>query len=203
MSALLSQKLTPELCEQIRVLLVEDNLSMRTLILTVLRMLGIPNVKGAASTEQAMVELEMQEPDIALVDCDNDPKEGPRFIHEMRRVDNGRHAELPVILLSAYADRQMVERARSAGANDLLVKPFSPRVLLQHIAYVMENPRATVQAESYIGPDRRQQMDENFKGDERRGVEGDGDSGETGGEENGEAAAEPAGEESEAQEETG
>lgn len=197
MSAILGQKLTPELCEQIRVLLLEDNLSMRTLILTVLRMLGIPNVKGAGNTDQAMIELEMQEPDIALVDCDSDPKEGPKFIRGLRRVEDGRHAEVPVILLSAYADRQLVERARDAGANDLLVKPFSPRVLLQHIAYVIENPRSTVQVESYIGPDRRQRMDEKFGGPERRGVEGDEDAGEAGEEEAAdEAAAEEAGEES-------
>ena len=199
MSVLLGQKLTPELCEQIRVLLLEDNFSMRTLIITVLRMLGIPNVKASANVDQAMVELEMQEPDIAIVDCDNDPKEGPKFIRAMRRLDDGRFAEVPVILLSAYADRQMVDRARNAGANDLLVKPFSPRILLQHIGFVIENPRSTVQVESYVGPDRRQQMDENFRGPERRGT---GES-EGGGEENGEAADDAAtGEESEAEEST-
>ena len=214
MSVLLGQKLTPELCEQIRVLLLEDNFSMRTLIITVLRMLGIPNVKASANVDQAMVELEMQEPDIAIVDCDNDPKEGPKFIRAMRRLDDGRFAEVPVILLSAYADRQMVDRARNAGANDLLVKPFSPRILLQHIGFVIENPRSTVQVESYVGPDRRQQAEEGFE-PERRGVEADGDAGETGSEANGEAAAEDtaedagedagegAGEESEAQEGTG
>ena len=170
MSVLLGQKLTPELCEQVRVLLLEDNLSMRTLILTILRMLEIPNVKAAGNTDQAMIELEMQEPDITLVDCDSDPKEGPKFIRAMRQFEDGRFAEVPVILLSAYADRQMVERARDAGANDLLVKPFSPRVLLQHIGFVIENPRPTVQVESYIGPDRRQQMDENYEGPERRGT---------------------------------
>ena len=215
MSILLGQKLTPELCEQVRVLLLEDNLSMRTLIITVLRMLGIPNVKASANVDQAMVELEMQEPDIAIVDCDNDPKEGPKFIRAMRRFEDGRFAEVPVILLSAYADRQMVDRARNAGANDLLVKPFSPRILLQHIGFVIENPRSTVQVESYVGPDRRQQIDEDFEGPERRGVEADGDADETGGEANGEAAAkdaaddaaedagEDAGEEGEAQEGTG
>jgi DNA-binding response OmpR family regulator len=64
---------------------------------------------------------------------------------------------------------EFVQQARDAGANDYLIKPFSPRTLMEHMVAVLRNPKEFVAALDYTGPDRRlasRQAD--FAGEDRR-----------------------------------
>ncbi len=164
------EKVTSETLDKLRVLLVSDNLAMRTLTVTILRMLGIREVRTDTGSDKTVDRMRQYRPDLIVVDCDTNPMAGPTLVGDMRRTEDGAFADIPVVMISAYAERQLVERARDAGVNDFLVKPFAPRTLLQHVKYTLEHRRPTVRSKGYFGPDRRQKPLTEYRGPERRGT---------------------------------
>ncbi len=51
-------------------------------------------------------------------------------------------ARVPVILLTARAQESDIEQGFGAGADDYVVKPFSPRELASRVAAVLARSRA-------------------------------------------------------------
>ena len=58
-------------------------------------------------------------------------------------------------MLTSHARAQNVERARDCGANLVLAKPISPKMIYDRLLWIAEDPRPFVLTRSYIGPDRR------------------------------------------------
>ena len=102
-----------------RILLVEDEAIERVDLHELLTALGYV-VVGEASDGQMAVSLARElKPDITIMDIE---------MPEMDGIDAARilSAEklCPVLLLTAYSQRELVERARDAGVMGYLVKPF-------------------------------------------------------------------------------
>src|SRR3546814_16557573 len=73
-------------------------------------------------------------------------------------------------MVSAFSEAERVTRARDSGIDYYLVKPLSPRVLLEHMMSVLQNPRTHIEAEKYAGPDRRHRSGNPAGGPDRRGA---------------------------------
>ena len=86
----------------------------------------------------------------------------------IRTSENSVNPFVPVILMSAYADRHTVMQARDAGVNEFLVKPLSARALHQRIVSVVLNPRSFIKTGQYFGPDRRRIGSADYEGLEKR-----------------------------------
>jgi hypothetical protein len=48
-----------------------------------------------------------------------------------------------------------VTKARDCGANFIIAKPITPKIILERIIWVAQSTRLFVETETYIGPDRR------------------------------------------------
>jgi hypothetical protein len=48
-----------------------------------------------------------------------------------------------------------VAKARDCGANYIIAKPITPKIILERIVWVAQSTRMFLETESYIGPDRR------------------------------------------------
>ena len=70
-------------------------------------------------------------PDLILVDWMMPELSGLEVCQALR--NDPRTAHVPVILLTAKAQSAEVERGLAAGADDYMVKPFSPRELLERV----------------------------------------------------------------------
>ena len=46
-------------------------------------------------------------------------------------------------------------KARDCGANYIIAKPITPKIILERIIWVAQSTRIFLETESYIGPDRR------------------------------------------------
>jgi len=111
-----------------RILIADDEairlMSLRTQLLT----LGM-DVVGEATTGREAVELALKtQPDLAILDIkmpDGDGIEAARAITGARPI--------PIIVLTAYADQALVERAAAAGVFAYLVKPVGEEDLLPAI----------------------------------------------------------------------
>jgi two-component system, response regulator PdtaR len=108
-----------------RVVIAEDEALIR---LDLAEMLGEEgyDVVGQAGDGQRAVELvEEQRPDLVVLDVKMPKLDG---ISAAERIAAQRIA--PVVILTAFSQRDLVERAREAGAMAYLVKPFEKRDLM-------------------------------------------------------------------------
>ncbi|MFD4293887.1 ANTAR domain-containing response regulator [Rhodococcus sp. NPDC058505] len=103
-----------------RVVVAEDEVLIRMDLVEMLREEGY-DVVGEAGDGQRAVELaEELRPDLVIMDVKMPRRDGIDAASEIaaKRI-------APVVILTAFSQRELVERARDAGAMAYLVKPFS------------------------------------------------------------------------------
>ena len=111
-----------------RVLIAEDEALIRLDLREMLQEEGFDVVGEAADGEQA-VELAVElSPDLVICDIKMPKMDG---IAAAAQIAEKRIA--PVVILTAFSQRDLIERARDAGAMAYLVKPFQKRDLLPAI----------------------------------------------------------------------
>lgn len=110
---------------RLRALVVDDNAYARAISASALRKLGVGDVLEAEGGAAAILML-MSEPfDLMLMDWYMPDISGAGIMTVLRDVRFGAASRLPVILMTAYASRDNVVRARELGVNEVLVKPFT------------------------------------------------------------------------------
>jgi response regulator NasT len=103
-----------------RVVVAEDEALIRLDLVEMLREEGY-DVVGEAGDGQAAVDLAVElKPDLVIMDVKMPRRDG---IDAASEIAAKRLA--PVVILTAFSQRELVERARDAGAMAYLVKPFS------------------------------------------------------------------------------
>ncbi|MHB8718781.1 MAG: response regulator [Candidatus Dormibacteria bacterium] len=105
-----------------RVLVVDDDPRLLHIVGMYLGIEGY-EVAMAENAEQGLAEMARQRPDLCIFDIMMPGIDG---IEACRRIrSDPETADLPVLLFSALSGDQDVERARLAGANHLITKPFN------------------------------------------------------------------------------
>ncbi|RBC03568.1 response regulator [Pseudomonas sp. MWU12-2115] len=104
-----------------RVLLVEDNPVNQLVAKGMLGKLGC-DVVVAAHGAEALDQLEHDEFDLVLMDCNMPVMDGYEASRQIRQ--SGRWPHLPIVALTANAMFEERERCRAAGMSDYLAKPF-------------------------------------------------------------------------------
>ena len=114
-----------------KILIVEDDLDIMTLIRLHLRSAGFETVEAADGEEAlkavdgtvALVLLDMMLPRLSGIDV----------LKEVRK----RYPSLPVIVTSALTEENDILTALELGADDYVTKPFSPRILVARVRSVL------------------------------------------------------------------
>lgn len=154
--------------KNIKFLIVDDHAFTRRMLVQVMRSLGALDVRSAENGEDAWQAVMNGMPDIVLLDWAMSPMDGVAFTKRMRKGKDSPNVHLPIIMMTAFADRQHVMMARDAGVNEYLIKPFSTRDMFSRIRAVIERPRAFVRVGDFFGPDRRRK-EKKFEGGDKRG----------------------------------
>ena len=108
-----------------RVVVAEDEAIIRLDIVEILREAGYDVVGEAGDGESAVRLVEEMQPDLVVMDVKMPVLDG---ISAAERIGRARLA--PVVLLTAFSQRELVDRARDAGAMAYVVKPFTSADLL-------------------------------------------------------------------------
>ncbi|MDP3969728.1 MAG: response regulator [Nocardioides sp.] len=103
-----------------RVVIAEDEALIRLDLAEMLGDLGYDVVGQAADGEHALALVEELRPDLVLMDVKMPRLDGIAAAEQIAR-----DRVAPVVMLTAFSQRELVERARDAGAMAYLVKPFS------------------------------------------------------------------------------
>ena len=112
------------------ILFVEDEPPIQELIRYTLEQAGMDAV-GAASAGEASGILRKQLPDVVLIDWMLPDRSGLELARELRGAS--RTADLPIIMLTARGEEGDRVKGLEQGADDYIVKPFSPRELIARI----------------------------------------------------------------------
>lgn len=110
-----------------RVLVVDDSPTIRKVVANVLTRAGY-DVGQAVDGVQALVALKRERFNLALVDFVMPKLNGFELCRKLRTDDELR--DLPVVLMSAKADKIREHFLKQTGALDAITKPFDPRALL-------------------------------------------------------------------------
>jgi DNA-binding response OmpR family regulator len=106
------------------VLVVDDDPVLCELVSYELEQWGF-DVRQAADADEAWREVATRVPDLVLLDVVMPGDSGLDLLERWR--GNPATAAMPVIMLSAKAREHDVERGFELGADDYVIKPFSPR----------------------------------------------------------------------------
>lgn len=154
--------------DRLRVLIVEDNARMASILRSVLSGFGIRQFDFAKSAYDGLELLLTTRYDIVLLDFNLPSMDGIEFIHTVRTGINHSQQMIPIILVTGYTERSRIIAARDAGVTEVCAKPVTARDLWNRIAEVINAPRPFVRSKSYTGPDRRRHGDTGFDGEEKR-----------------------------------
>ena len=116
-----------------RILVIEDDDHIQELLRYNLEAAGFETI-GAASGEEAF-DLLAPPPDLVLLDIMLPGMDGLAVLQSLRITPAT--AAVPVVMLTAKGEEEDIVAALDAGADDYVVKPFSPRVLLARIEAVL------------------------------------------------------------------
>ena len=116
------------------ILIVEDDPAIRELLTINLEASG-HRVVAAASAEAAEESTTHNLPDLILLDWMLPGRSGPQFAQRLRGTERTR--DVPIIMLTARTDEQDRITGLEIGADDYMVKPFSPRELVARIKAVL------------------------------------------------------------------
>jgi response regulator NasT len=114
--------------ERTRVLIAEDEALIRLDLKEMLEEEGYAVVAEVGDGQQAVEQARELKPDLVILDLQMPVLDG---LSAAEQIAASRLA--PVIVLTAFSQRELVERARDAGAMAYLVKPFSKNDLVPAI----------------------------------------------------------------------
>lgn len=127
---------------------------MRRLLRSMLNGFGVRDVAEADNGADALQLVKQRNFDIILTDWEMPIIDGLELTRLVRDESN-ESPYVPVIMLTAYGERQKVMAARDMGVTEYLVKPVSAKQLFLRIQECIANPRTFVRTKTYFGPDRR------------------------------------------------
>ena len=132
-----------------------------------LRVLGASDIRVFYNGEDAWEDFKERPADMVICDWQMQPMSGLKLTSLIRNSPDSPNAFVPVILVTAYREREHVFKARDAGVTEYVVKPVSPKSLFSRIEAVIERPRRFVRIGEFFGPDRRRHTKE-FDGADQR-----------------------------------
>jgi two-component system, chemotaxis family, chemotaxis protein CheY len=142
--------------EALKVLIVDDEHTMRKVTRSLLQVIGLRNIHEASDGRSGLGAICTLAPDVVILDWEMPRPNGPEFVRAVRSPDSFPLPDVPIIMLTAYGERSRVVEAVRLGVNEFLVKPVSSKALLARLISILAKPRRMVKTGNYYGPEPRQ-----------------------------------------------
>jgi len=127
-----------------RVLIVDDEISTRKLLVAMLREAGV-RCKTAACADEGLNVLETESVDAVLSDLQMPGVSGMQFLAQVRP----RYSHLAFLMITGVDDIQVGIEAMKSGADDYLVKPLQIEVVMASLERALEKKRLQQEVENY------------------------------------------------------
>jgi len=117
-----------------KILVVDDELPIRDLLTMSLEAVGY-DVVQAENAQEAHTTIINQKPDLVLLDWMMPGTSGLELLRRLKR--NEMTEKLPVVMLTAKTEEDDTIAGPESGADDYIIKPFSPRELVSRVKAVL------------------------------------------------------------------
>ncbi|MBW2647345.1 MAG: response regulator [Deltaproteobacteria bacterium] len=116
-----------------KVLVVDDSLLMLHALVSILSEAGITSIMQATDGEEAVRKVAEEAPDLVFMDWIMPNMSGIEAVLQIRAGGS----QVPIIMCTSKSDKERVIEAIKAGANNYVVKPFDPEVIMRKIDETM------------------------------------------------------------------
>ncbi|PCH79928.1 MAG: hypothetical protein COB90_10170 [Hyphomicrobiales bacterium] len=132
-------------------LVVDDKKFMCDLVRGMLKAFGARKVHSMIDVQDIPKYLDQQRIDVLILDWVMPGTGGAAILRDLRLASNPM-ATTPCIVLTGYANRSCIDRAVDGGADMILLKPLSAKMLYTRICNLIESNRQYIQVGDYLGP---------------------------------------------------
>jgi DNA-binding response OmpR family regulator len=115
-----------------RAIVADDDADIRALIAIAMRRAGVDIVADVPSGDQALLAVREFVPDFVILDVSMPGMTGLEVARELRA--DSAFNSVHIFLLSAGVSEAAMEAGIDAGADEYLIKPFSPRALAEQVS---------------------------------------------------------------------
>jgi len=129
--------------EKIRILVAEDETIIRLDLVEMLTEAGYEVIAQAENGAVAIELAKLHKPDLAILDVKMPEVDGITAAEQIISIS-------PVLMLTAFSQRELIERARDAGVMAYVVKPFSINDLLPAIEIAISRHRQMKSLEAEV-----------------------------------------------------
>lgn len=150
---------------------------MQFLTSEMLKLFGVGDILLCENSQEAIDVLKITQArttsrhinrvDIIVTDWLMPEGSGEELVTWVRNHKNDEVRFMPILVVSGYTTEKVTNVTRDMGANEILVKPISGKLLASRICAIIDHPRPFIQASDFFGPDRRRQ-NLPYKGNDRR-----------------------------------
>lgn len=123
----------PQDLADLKIVVIEADFEMRTQIMKALRDNGARHTETFGTITQAIAYLREAAVDVIISEMDLAPIDGAGFAYALRKGKLPPNKKTPLLLIGIAAQAERIKAAIEAGANNILLKPFSPADLLKRI----------------------------------------------------------------------
>jgi two-component system chemotaxis response regulator CheY len=119
---------------QIKVMVVDDQTSMRAMIRRALQDIGFKDVRDKGGAAEALASVKSDRVHLIISDYNMPDMDGLEFLEKVR--SDSVIGKTVFIMLTGSSDKEIVQKAAALGVNNYLVKPFAPAALKEKIERV-------------------------------------------------------------------
>ena len=134
-----------KLIENLSIVIVDESQFTRKLTRMMLQTVGAKTIYEASDGVAALDLVRTANPDVLIMEWMLPVLSGPQVMRIVRSPDVFPKPQLPIILLTACAQRRQVNEAVRLGVHEFLVKPTSPSALRDRMISILFKPRPMVQ----------------------------------------------------------
>ena len=143
-----------------KILIVDSNVFIAKTLFSILEAFDVGKIIVCETLSDAEKKLSNTELDCVFIDFMMESRSGLSFIKKVREGKSAINDQtLPIILNTGMTDIDTIVMARDAGVTEVISKPFSPDQVFQKLENAINNPRAFIDVEEYVGPNRRRHHD--------------------------------------------
>ena len=110
-----------------KILIVDDMSTMRRIVTNIMKQLGFANVEEAENGQEALDKLKAESFGFVISDWNMPVMNGIELLRAIRADDKLK--AIPVLMVTAEAQKQNLVEAIQAGVSNYIVKPFTAEVL--------------------------------------------------------------------------
>jgi len=119
----------------LKILAVDDNHTMRRIVVNTLKRAGYNHVIEAADGKDALAKLKVEEIDFIVTDWNMPEMDGLEFVTKLRSIKEFK--DVPVLMVTARSVKDDIIEALKAGVDNYIAKPFTAETLKQKIEQIL------------------------------------------------------------------